>query len=187
MPGPVSRRRALQLGSATTLATLAGCTSSVFESSDDQPKYTLHIDAIKASPIKHALYQPSDDELCGQPAKAALEEILPTGRHTTYGYKPLPDDAYVKYDGTYYQTENTVTDRKNVKRTVIQVSSVKKEAVPDNAILIDSLKQPSARVLKILHAYSRSGGKTSTADLLHGMRTCFAVLPRRTAGWLPAI
>ena len=166
--GPLSRRRILQFTGATSLAMLAGCTSTVFGSSDAPAEYTLSITKIEASPVKHALYEPSDDEVFGQPARTALKEILPIGRYTTYGYKPLPDDAYVEYDGAYYQTENTVTGRKDVKQTVVRVSPVQQEDVPDNAILIDSLQQPSARVLKILHAYTRSNGKTSTADLLHG-------------------
>lgn len=168
MTDPLSRRRVLQLTGTVPLVTLTGCTSSVFGSSGNQPEYTLNIDTIEASPVEHALYEPSDDDLFGQPAQTALEEILPTGRYTTYGYTPLPDDAYAEHDGTYYQMETVVTGRKDVKRTVVQVSPVKEENIPDDAILIDSLKRPSARVLKILHAYTRSDGKTSTADLLHG-------------------
>lgn len=163
-----SRRRFLQFTGTATLASLTGCSSSILTSANKQPKYTLHIDAIDNSPVAYALYSPSNDELFGQPAKTALQAILPTGRYTTYGYTPLPDDEYVEHNGTYYQTKNIITGRKDVKRTVVRVSPVKEENVPDDAILIDSLKQPSARVLKILHSYSVSNGESSSADLLHG-------------------
>ncbi|MBX0297250.1 hypothetical protein [Haloarcula nitratireducens] len=165
---PLSRRRALHLAGTATLGTLAGCSASVFGSEDGQPEYTLNIDSIDVSPVEHALYKPDNDDLFGQPATIALDEILPTGRHTTYGYKPLPDDAYVEHEDTYYQTENIVTGRRDVKRTVVQVSPVDKDDVPDNAILVDSLQRPTARVLKILHSYTQTDGTTSSADLLHG-------------------
>jgi len=40
--------------------------------------------------------------------------------------------------------------------------------VPDDAVLIDTLEQPSARALKILHSYTHTDGETSTAELLRG-------------------
>jgi len=40
--------------------------------------------------------------------------------------------------------------------------------VPDDAVLIDTLEQPSARALKILHSYTHTDGETSTGELLRG-------------------
>ncbi|MFC6723105.1 hypothetical protein ACFQE1_01595 [Halobium palmae] len=160
-----TRRRLLQLTGTATIAALPGCNSSILTGAK-KPEYTLNIQSIDSSPVEHALYEPGDG-IFGQPARTALQEILPTGRYTTYGYTSIPGNEYVEHDSAYYQTENTVTGRKNMTRTVVRVSTVNKENVPDDAILIDSLDRVNSRVIKILHSYSVSNGESSSADLLH--------------------
>jgi len=162
-----TRRTLLQAAGAVSVSALAGCSAvDPTGSNDPSQTYTLDVDRIEASPTEYALYEPDDGALFGDPARAALDRILPDGRYTTYGYEPLPDDAYVEYDGSYYQTEQVVTGRKELSRRLVRVESVPSEDVPESAILIDSLEQPSARVLKILHSYTQTGGETSTAELL---------------------
>ena len=162
-----TRRTLLQTAGAVSVAALAGCSTADSIGADDPERtYTLDVDRVEATPTEYALYEPDDGALFGDPARAALDRILPDGRYTTYGYEPLPDDAYVEYDGSYYQTEQVVTGRKELSRPLVRVESVPSEDVPESAILIDSLEQPSARVLKILHSYTQTGGETSTAELL---------------------
>jgi hypothetical protein len=162
-----SRRRVLQVGGAAALTALAGC-AGLPGSSDDASEYSLTVDSIDVSPVEHALYEPDDGPLFGAPARAALEDVLPDGRHTTYGYTPLPDDAYVAHDGSYYQTKHVVTGRREMERSLVRVDPVPEEQVPDDSVLVDSLERPSARTLKILHSYTQTDGETSTADLLRG-------------------
>ena len=38
----------------------------------------------------------------------------------------------------------------------------------EDAVLIDTLKRPSAQALKIVHSYTQTDGETSTAELLRG-------------------
>ncbi|WP_435066764.1 hypothetical protein [Haloplanus sp. C73] len=161
-----TRRRTLQAAGATTVAALAGCFG--LGDSESKTEYALDIESIDASPVDHALYRPDDDPLFGAPARTALDAILPDGRHTTYGYRPLSDEAYVEHEGTYYQTEHVVTGREPMQRRVVRVDPVPDEDVPDDAALVDDLERPSARVIKILHTYTLSEGETSTAELLRG-------------------
>lgn len=164
-----TRRRALQATGATALAALAGCsTSELLGGGESPPEYSLQVTRIDATPVEYALYEPDDGALFGEPARTALDAILPDGRHTTYGYKPLPGDEYVAHRGSYYQTEHVVTGRKQVERQLVRVEPVPEDDVPDGAVLIDSLERPSARALKLLHSHTRSNGETSSADLLHG-------------------
>lgn len=166
---PSTRRQALQIGGATILSALAGCaTANPFGSEESPAEYSLTVESIDVSPVEHALYEPDKGSLFGTPARNGLNNILPDGRHTTYGYNPLPSDAYVSHEGSYYQTKHVVTGRTEMERRVVRVDPVSKEQVPDDAVLIDTLEQPSARVLKILHSYTQTDGETSTAELLHG-------------------
>ncbi|WP_218927229.1 hypothetical protein [Halosimplex rubrum] len=55
-----------------------------------------------------------------------------------------------------------------MERQLVRVDPVPKEQVPADAVLIDTLERPSARVLKILHSYTQTDGETSTAELLRG-------------------
>lgn len=164
-----TRRRVLHLGGATTLAALAGCTTDdLFGSNETHSEYSLTVDSTDVSPVEHALYEPDEGALFGTPARTALDSILPDGRHTTHGYKPLPSDAYVAHEDSYYQMKHVVTGRTRMERQLVRVDPVPKEQVPDDAVLIDTLEQPSARTLKILHSYTQTDGQTSSAELLRG-------------------
>lgn len=165
----LTRRRALRTAGTAGLAALAGCsTDGPLGSGEPTRTYTLHVDRIDVDPTDYARYRPDDSALFGDPARAALAAILPDGRHTTYGYTPLPADAYVEREGTYYQTKHVVTGRRRMNRQLVRVESVPREEVPDEALLVDDLDRPSARVVKILHSYAQTDGETSTADLLRG-------------------
>jgi hypothetical protein len=163
-----TRRRLLRAVGSTALAGLAGCTApDVFGSDGPNREYTLTVDTVAASPVEHALYEPSDDPLFGAPARETLANILPDGRHTTYGYRPVADDAYVEHDGRYFQTAVVVTGSDPVERTLVRAEPLADDAtVPDDAVPVDSLDRPSARVAKILHSYAQTGGEGGCADLL---------------------
>jgi len=162
-----TRRRTLQATGTAALMTLAGClTDNRSNSQGSTEEYTLDIDRIESSPVEYALYAPDDSPLFGEPAQTALEDILPEGRHTTYGYEPLPDDGYVEYEGSYYQIKYVVTGRQQMERQLVRVDTVPQEQVSDDAILVETLERPSARVVKLLHSYSVSGGESGSAELL---------------------
>lgn len=163
------RRRVLRAAAATTLASVAGCTSAVFGDGDDESRtYGLDVERISASPVEHALYEPSDDELFGDPARTALDAVLPEGRHTTHGYRPVSADLYVEHGGTYYQTESVVTGRERMERTLVRAEPIDREAASDDAIPVDSLERPAARVVKMLHSNAQTGGEGGSAELLRG-------------------
>lgn len=165
----LDRRRALQAVATTAATALAGCTSSPFGAGGPAREYTLHVDPIDATPVEHALYEPSDDALFGDPARTALDAVLPEGRHTTYGYRPLPDDAYVTHEGRYYGIEHVVTGRAARERTLVRLDPLPDdESAPADAVLVDSLDRPDARVVKILHSHAQTDGEGSAADLLRG-------------------
>jgi hypothetical protein len=161
-----SRRRLLQATAPAVLAGLAGCTSDGFGNSDQPTEYTLSIDTIDASPTEHALYEPSDDALFGDPARTALAAILPDGTLRTYGFTPLPEDSYVAGESRYFQIDSAVTGRQEMDRTLVRVAALESENAGDNAIHVDSLNRPSARVIKILHSNSATRGAGASADLL---------------------
>ena len=172
-----SRRRLLQTAAPTLIAGLAGCTSDGLSNSDQSTEYTLNIDTIDASPSEHALYEPSDDALFGDPARAALAAIIPEGTHRTYGYTPLPEDGYVAGEGRYFQIKTAITGRQEMDRTLVRVeelddavggSDESGERTSEAAIHVDSLDRPSARVLKILHTNSTTDGTGASAELLRG-------------------
>jgi len=162
-----TRRRTLQATGTAALMALAGClTDNRSSSQGSTEEYTLDIDRIESSPVEYALYEPDDSQLFGEPAETALANILPEGRHTTYGYKPLPDDGYVEYEESYYQIKYVVTGRQQMERQLVRVDTVPQEQVSDDAILAETLERPSARIIKILHSYTQSGGGSSSAELL---------------------
>ena len=169
-----SRRRLLQTAAPAVLAGVAGCTSGGFSDTDQSTEYTLSIDTIDASPIEHALYEPSDDALFGDPARTALAAILPDGTHRTYGFTPLPEDSYVAGEERYFQTDSAITGRQEMDRTLVRVESLDDDAVGESdgdesgaeAIHVDTLARPSARVIKILHSNSATRGAGASADLL---------------------
>lgn len=166
----IDRRRALQAIGTTALATLAGCSSAdLLGSNEANGEYTLRVEPISASPVEHALYEPDDGSLFGGPARTALDDILPDGRHTTDGYRPLPENAYVARDGRYYQVKFVVTGRERRDRTLVRLESLPDDAaVPSDAVSIDALERPSARVVKILHSNAVTDGEGGGADLLRG-------------------
>lgn len=161
----VSRRQSLQLAGTAAVAALAGCTTA-FESSG--PERTLRVDRIGADPVEYALYDPPSDELFGGPARAALDEILPDGRYSAYGYVPIREGNYVEQDGTYYRTEQFVSGRAQLERPVVRLTSVDEDAAPDDALPITALETPSARPLKLLHVNEITDGEAGAADYLRG-------------------
>jgi hypothetical protein len=163
----VSRRQSLQFAGTAVLAALAGCSSSLV-GTEASPEHELHVDRITQDPVTFTLYDPPDGDLFGEPARAALDAILPDGQYTTHGYEALQDGNYVEHDGRYYRTVTFVTGRAELSRPVVRVSEVDREGVPDDAVLIDSLDQPSARPLKILHSHAITGGDSAASDLLRG-------------------
>ncbi|MFQ3476050.1 hypothetical protein HKK80_07290 [Halonotius sp. F2-221B] len=161
-----SRRRLLQATAPAMLAGLAGCASGGLDDSDQSTEYTLSIDTIDASPTEHALYEPSDDALFGDPARTALAAIIPDGTHRTYGFTPLPEDSYVAGEERYFQIDSAATGRQEMDRTLVRVEALESENAGDTAIHVDSLDRPSARVIKILHSNSATRGAGASADLL---------------------
>ena len=165
-----TRRHLLGTAAPIALAGLAGCTSDIAPGSEASTEYTLSIDTVGASPVEHALYEPSDDALFGDPARAALADIVPDGTHMTYGYTPLPDDSYVDGENAYFQIDTAVTGRREMDRQLVRVEALDDDAVndDDNPIHVDTLDRPSARVIKILHSHSATGGAGASTDLLRG-------------------
>ncbi|WP_053947938.1 hypothetical protein [Halolamina sediminis] len=161
----VSRRRSLQFAGAAVAAALAGCSGDVL-SDETSRKYALQIQRIATEPVPWALYEPPEDELFGDPARAALDAILPTGRHVTHGYTPISEGAYVEHDGQYYRIDQFVSGRAVLERPLVRVESV--EEAPEEAVLLDSLEQPSARTVKILHSHVVTDGASASASLLRG-------------------
>jgi len=164
----LQRRTTLQLAGTTIVSALAGCSSLTSETSTTEKKeYTLSLDRIEQPLVKYVRYQP-DDSVYDQPAHRALSDILPDGRHTTYGYKPLPEDAYVAHDGRYYQTKPVVTGERRMERPFVRVTPLPEDEAPDDVIAVDSLAQPVGRVIKIHHSDTVSDGESGSSDLLHG-------------------
>ncbi len=166
-----TRRHALQaLGSVSVLG-LAGCTTSTgLFGSQQTTQYRLTIDPVNQSLTEAALYEPSDSALFGEPARTALDEIIPDGTYTTYGYRPLPtegtlgmDAEYAAGDTQYYQIATVVTGRQQVDRHLVRVTDLPK---PQATVTpIDTLPQPSHRCLTILIGHARSRGQLHTEEL----------------------
>ncbi|MFB6232834.1 MAG: hypothetical protein ABEH61_01105 [Haloarculaceae archaeon] len=170
-----TRRPLLRTAAPLALAGLAGCTSGLDDT--ESTEYTLSIDTIAASPTEHALYEPSDDPLFGDPARTALAAILPDGTHRTYGFTPLPEDSYVASEDRYFQTDTAVTGRREMDRTLVRVEPLDDavgesdgedsgEATAEEVIHVDSLDRPSERVIEILHSNNATGGAGGGADLV---------------------
>ncbi|MDS0220295.1 hypothetical protein NDI54_02905 [Haloarcula sp. S1AR25-5A] len=164
----IARRRLLRTVGSIALGGLAGCTApDVFGADGTEHEYTLTVDAVETSPVEYALYSPDDDPLFGAPARETLANILPDGRHTTYGYQPVTEDEYVEHDGRYFQTAVIVTGSDDIDRTLVRAEPLADDAtVPDDAVPVDSLDRPSARVVKILHSHAQTGGESDSDDLL---------------------
>lgn len=165
------RRHVLRAAAVASLTAVAGCASDALSADGEGRRtYSLNVDRIPASPVEHALYEPDDgDELFGDPARDAIDAVVPDGRHTTYGWKPLSAGLYVEREGTYYQTKHVVTGRKPVERTLVRAESLPDdEEPPEDAVLVDSLRRPAARVVKILHSHAQTGGEGGGSELLRG-------------------
>lgn len=160
---PFHRRTALQAAGTAGLASLAGC-AGLF--SQDQYEYALTVDPVGESLVEHALYDPSDEPLFRTAASEALDAIVPDGRHVTYGFEPLPSDAYVTDGGRYYQTDAVVTGRERMERTVVRVDRLDLGSVSADAVPLDSLSEVSRRIVEILHDYHGTGGSGGSVDLL---------------------
>ncbi|WP_280537214.1 hypothetical protein [Halopenitus sp. POP-27] len=169
---PIPRRRALQLAGTATAVALAGCSlPDRLGSSPPATEYTLRVDRLDESPTAAAIYEPDDAPLFGDPARAAIEAILPDGRYTTVGYEPIPEDVYLRHDptGTYQQTTNVVTGRRRIDRTFVRLSPVEDVDEDDETpIVVDTLNRPDARVLTILYSNVVAGGTGGAAELLRG-------------------
>jgi len=160
------RRTALHLAGTTVAAALAGCASlTPGSSSNPTQEYSLSLHRIDQPLVEYVLYQPGEG-VYDQPAHRALSAILPDGRHTTYGYKPLPEDAYVAHDERYYQTKLVVTGERRMERPFVRVTPIPEDQVPEDIPTVDSLAQPVGRIIKILHSYTRTNGEAGSADLL---------------------
>ena len=134
--------------------------------SEPQFEYTLHFVRIDQSLVEYALYEPRAGDEFDRAAREALEGILPDGRYTTYGYEPLGSDLYVEYEGRYFETEVTVTGRRERDRTVVYAEEVPEEETPSDALLVDDLDRADARVVRIHHPNVQTGGDGGGADLL---------------------
>lgn len=162
----LDRRTALHLAGTTVATALAGCASlTPGSSANSAQEYSLSLNRIDQPLVEYVLYQPGEG-VYDQPARRALSAILPDGRHTTYGYKPLPEDAYVAHEDRYYQTKIVVTGEQRMARPLVRVTSIPQDQVPEDAPTVDSLAQPVGRVIKILHSYTVTNGDSGSAELL---------------------
>lgn len=162
-PGAGTRRRVLGAAGAAALTALAGCSGASPFETEESPEYSLAIERIDESPSEYALYEPSE----GADERELLSAILPEGRHTTYGYRPVPDEAYVDRGGTYYGVEYAVTGRKRVERPLVRLDPVAEADVPGDAVAIDDLDEPSRSILGLLSLHVDDTGGFS-ADELRG-------------------
>ena len=178
-----TRRRLLRAAAPITLAGLAGCMTNITPDNEEAAEYTLSIDTVNATPVEHALYEPNDDALFGDPARTALSDIISGSTHKTYGFTPLPDDSYLAGEKAYFQVDTAVSGRREMDRQLVRVESLDNavgessdaagsedsdDAGEDSnsATHVDTLARPSGRVIKILHSHSVSGGAGMSADLL---------------------
>lgn len=161
------RRTALRMAGTAGLAALAGCSSvSGVLSTPDRDEYTLHVERVDQPLVEHVTYDVTEGSLFADGARTALDAIVPDGRYTTYGFEPLPADAYVRHDGRYFQTKVAVTGRERMERRLVRAERVAEEQVPDDAPAVGSLPRASGRVVKILHSYHATDGGGSATDLL---------------------
>lgn len=163
---PRHRRTLLQAAGTAGLASLAGCSALSDLLSGSGHEYSLTVEPVGRSIVEHGLFDPDEDAQYGAAARDALDEILPDGRHTTFGFEPLPADAYVEHDGRYFQTKTTVTGRERMERTLVRATRVDPEAASGERRTVDSLPEASARVVHALHEYHVGGG--SSTDRLRG-------------------
>ncbi|MCU4800057.1 hypothetical protein OB920_06700 [Halobacteria archaeon HArc-gm2] len=159
---PIDRRTALQTVGTAGLAALAGCPLL----STNHYEYTLTVDSVDQSLADYALYDPDEESLFDTAARDALDAILPDGRHTTYGYEPLPTGAYVEDGGRYYQTAAVVTGRERMERTLVRADLLELDSVSAETVPLDSLSTVSRRIVENLHEYHATDGAGHSTDLL---------------------
>lgn len=163
-----TRRGLLGTAGATTLAALAGCSgATLFGADDGGPGYSLTVDAVDESLVEYALYEP-DERPEGADERDPLSAVLPDGRHTTYGYRPVPDEAYVDHEGSYYGVEYAVTGRTPAERPVGRLDPVAETDVPGDALPVDDVDEPSRSVLGLLSLHVDHGGVFDADDLRDG-------------------
>lgn len=164
---PPSRRQFLGAGAAGLAVGIAGCASlDDLGRSGPQFEYTLHFIHIDQSPVEYALFRHgATDEGDGTTAEA-IDAIVPDGRYTTYGYKALASDLYLEHEGRYFDTDVTVTGRREMERTVVYAEEVPEDEVPGDALLVDELDRLDARVVKIHHSNVQTSGEGGGSDLL---------------------
>ena len=164
---PPSRRQFLGAGATGLAVGLAGCASlDSLGRSEPQFEYTLHFIHLDQSPVEYALFRYGATDNLDEATAEAVDAILPDGRYTTYGYKPLASDLYLEHEGRYFDTEVTVTGRREMERTVVYAEEIPEDEVPADALLVDELDRVDARVVKIHHSGIQSGGQGGGADLL---------------------
>lgn len=167
-----SRRRFCQAVGVSTLAGFAGCTTTESLLGDDDPEtYQLELDPFGKPLVESTLYEPSSNEPFAEPAETALEAVLPDGEHTTYGFKPVPDEAYVEHDGQYFQLTYVISGRREIERDIISVEPIEAESeLPDEPPQPDEFSQSTERVLTVLHVSQAGGADSPLADELDNGR-----------------
>jgi len=168
VPSTPSRRQFLGAGAAGVAVGFAGC-ASLDDLGRSEPtfEYTLNFVHLDQSPVEYALYRPGErTHPLNRTAVEALDAILPDGRYTTYGYEPVASDVYVEHGGRYFDTDVTVTGRKQMERTVVYAEEVPEDEVPGEPLHVDDLDRVDARVVKIHHSNAQTGGQGGGSDLL---------------------
>lgn len=156
-----TRRQFLDATVPTALAALSGCTSGVLRDTDKIAEFTLSIHPIRSNLVEHTLYKPGDDDLFGDPARVALDEIIPEGTHETYGWTPLRNDDYVAGETQYFQIDAAVTGRRQIERQLVRGEPLddvdddtSSEDISERAIQLEALDRPNARVIQTLDSHS---------------------------------
>jgi len=167
-----SRRQLLQAAGVSALAGVAGCmTIESLVGDDESEAYRLEIDPFGESLIESTLYEPSSNEPFAEPAETALSAVLPDGEHTTYGFKPLPEDVYVEDDGRFFKLIYVVSGREEIERDIISVEPIEaKSELPDEPPQPEEFSQSTKRVLTVLHVSQAGGADSPLADELYNGR-----------------
>jgi hypothetical protein len=164
----LDRRRILQGAGVAAAASVAGCAAGLLPGGEAKREYRLTVRPVDVSPLEEALYEPDPDDVFGASARAALSAILPEGRYTTYGFRALPEDAHLEHEESYYQVAHVVTGRERLERSLVRLEDVPEGDVPADALGLDDLDRPSARVLEILHVDAMADGESGAARELRG-------------------
>jgi len=176
-----SRRDAVRAAGAGATAALAGCLGAL-GGGDDGRELTLVLYRQDRPLVESVPYEPGDDALFGDPARAALSAVVPEGTHEAVGYRPIPEGEYVARDGRYYQIAVTVTGRRRVERPLVTGERV--EETTDDAVTPGDLPRAGGRVAKLLFTHAVTDGQGGPEE---GMRGDAYVLrrPAERADGLP--